>query len=65
MPGELTIVGFDDSPLNDWVAPWLSSVRVPYDRYGPAIVEAMSAMLDGQRSISTLLPHRLVIRDAR
>jgi len=65
VPGELTIVGFDDSPLNDWVAPWLSSVRVPYDRYGPAIVEAMSAMLDGQRSISTLLPHRLVIRDAR
>ena len=65
VPSDLTIVGFDDSPLNDWVAPWLSSVRVPYDRYGPAIVEAMTAMLDGRRASSTLLPHRLVIRDTR
>ncbi|MCP4381993.1 MAG: hypothetical protein GY798_11380 [Hyphomicrobiales bacterium] len=28
------MVRFDDNPLNEWVAPWLTSVRVPYDAYG-------------------------------
>lgn len=35
----MAFYGFDDNPLNDWVAPWLTSVRIPYDAYGRAIVE--------------------------
>jgi len=30
--GEAPFVGCDDSPLDDWVAPWLTSVRVACDR---------------------------------
>lgn len=62
VPRDLVIVGFDDSPLNDWVAPWLSSVRVPYDRFGPAIAATIRALLEERRALRTILPHRLVLR---
>lgn len=64
IPRDLMIVGFDDSPMNDWVAPWLSSVRVPYESYGPAIVDAVKRLLAGDTRIRTVLPHRLVMRPA-
>ncbi len=50
-------VGFDDSPLNEWVAPWLNAVRVPYADYGEAVLGAIR----GERS-DVLLAHRLVQR---
>lgn len=59
------IVGFDDSPLNDWIAPDLTSVRVPYESFGPAILRALGAVWDGQTAISAILDHRLVIRPTR
>lgn len=55
---DLTLVGFDDSPMNPWVAPWLHAVRVPYADYGAAIVQALAA----DTSLSIILPHELVIR---
>ncbi|MFI4980244.1 MAG: LacI family DNA-binding transcriptional regulator [Nevskiales bacterium] len=61
VPDDVVLVGFDDNPLNDWVAPWLNSVRVPYDRFGPAVVAALGAIRRGE-SVSRLLEHRLVIR---
>jgi LacI family transcriptional regulator len=55
-------VGFDDSPLNDWIAPWLTSIRIPYERYGEAIV----SLLDRPQAspASRIVPYRLVIRAA-
>ena len=61
-PGDMVIVGFDDSPLNDWVAPWLTSVRVPYDSFGPAIARAIGAAPATTTRLDTILPHRLVAR---
>ena len=63
VPGDCKIVGFDDNPLNDWIAPWLTSVRVPYNRYGAAIVDALQRVWDGGAQTSFVLPHRLVVRD--
>jgi LacI family transcriptional regulator len=60
VPRDLTLVGFDDSPLNDWVAPWLDSVRVPYDSFGPAIARAIAGGADARSE--SILPHRLVVR---
>ena len=53
------IFGFDDSPMNDWIAPWLSSVRIPYDAFGPAIVGAIQ---NTQARHKTILKHTLTIR---
>jgi LacI family transcriptional regulator len=56
------IVGFDDNPLNDWLAPWLTSVRVPYDAFGQAIVEGLEGLWSGDSACDIALPHRLVVR---
>lgn len=57
---DLVLIGFDDSPLNAWVAPWLHAVRVPYADYGAAIVQSLADPLTG----STILRHELVVRAA-
>lgn len=54
------IVGFDDNPLNPWVAPWLNSVEVPYPAYGDAVHRALAE--GGLPVGDQILPHRLVQR---
>jgi len=47
VPEDVALFGFDDNPLNDWLATWLSTVRVPYDRFGAAAAEVMREFLGG------------------
>jgi LacI family transcriptional regulator len=64
VPRDIALIGFDDNPMNDWIAPWLTSVRVPYDEFGEAILQALEVE-DGRQ---TLLPHDIINRwlsDAR
>ena len=56
------IWGFDGSPLNRWVAPWLSSVSLPYAEIGAAVrgwVVGDAAAAEG-----AILPFRLDAADA-
>ncbi|MDX2104141.1 MAG: LacI family DNA-binding transcriptional regulator [Alphaproteobacteria bacterium] len=63
VPQDVVVFGFDDNPLNDWIAPWLSSVRVPYADFGPAIADAVQALsLDHASPVRTILRHQLVQR---
>lgn len=62
-PDRVCLVGFDDNLLNDWVAPWLSSVRVPYAAFGAAVVQLLRALWVGEPAASRILPHALVARD--
>jgi LacI family transcriptional regulator len=62
VPDDVCLVGFDDNPLNDAVAPWLSSVRVPYDAFGAAVVRVLHGLWDGSPPAATVLPYRLVMR---
>lgn len=64
VPRDVLLIGFDDNPLNDWVAPWLVSVRVPYERFGTAVVEALGAVWARRTPGPVLLPHLIVVRDA-
>lgn len=57
---DYALVGFDDSPLNPWIAPWLHAVRVPYDQYGSAIVDAIRQPSPALADI--VLGHQLIIR---
>jgi LacI family transcriptional regulator len=61
-PEPVTLMGFDDNPMNDWIAPWLSSVQVPFQDFGPAIVESLEALWEGERGRRVLLPYRIVRR---
>lgn len=56
------LVGFDDNQLNDSVAPWLSSVRVPHPEFHPQIWTALEAASHGEAPEAVLV-HRPVIPD--
>jgi LacI family transcriptional regulator len=62
VPGDVLLVGFDDSPLNDWVAPWLSSVRVPYRDFGTTIVSSLERIWRHEPSATDLLGFELIER---
>lgn len=62
VPGACRIVGIDENPLNAWLAPWLSSVHVPYADFGAAIVDQLTELWAGARPADRLLPHRMVAR---
>lgn len=63
--GTCVLVGFDDNPMNDWIAPWLTSVRVPYRQFGPVIVQTMLDVAAGSRGVVVELPHALIDRSGR
>jgi LacI family transcriptional regulator len=47
-PGrDITLFGFDGSPINEFLAPWLGTVRVAHDAYGPAITSVLQAFWKG------------------
>ncbi len=63
VPDDLAIFGFDDNRINEWLAPWLSTVRVPALDFGPAV----ASMLDPERSRGKtvediVLPFELTVR---
>lgn len=64
VPGDVALVGFDDNPLNDWLAPWLSSVRVPYDAFGSSIVRGLQDIWSGHVTGDVILDHCFVDRSA-
>ena len=63
-PDPVTLMGFDDNPMNDLIAPWLSSVRVPFQDFGSAILEALESIWDGGPPRHTLLPYHIVRRSS-
>ncbi len=67
VPEEVALFGFEDNPLNKWLAPWLSTVRVPYERFGPIIRKVLQQIKAGEFSDGApqvILPHELIIRNS-
>ena len=48
MPGELSITGFDDSPLAALATPPLTSVRIDYADFGAVAAAALLAEIAGE-----------------
>src|SRR5262245_44452493 len=48
VPGELSITGFDDSPLAALASPPLTSVRIDYAQFSEAAAAALLAVIEGQ-----------------
>ncbi len=52
--------GFDDNPLNPWIAGWLNSIGVPGEQYGRASVASLNAIWEGQENLDPVyLQHHL------
>lgn len=66
VPEDIAIFGFDDNPLNEWLAPWLSTVHVPLEELGQQVSEVMSRLLEGRGGVptQTVLAHTLTIRSS-
>ena len=65
VPGELSIVGFDDSPLAALASPPLTSVRVDYAEFGEAAAAALMAAIAGEAAPPFHgAPPELVVRES-
>lgn len=63
VPGELSVTGFDDSPVAAHLQPALTTVRSDVVGWGASAARALLALIDGQPLPSVdLAPPRLVIR---
>ncbi|WP_235038092.1 LacI family DNA-binding transcriptional regulator [Microbacterium sp. 18062] len=66
VPGDVSVVGFDDMPdsANYW--PPLTTVRQHFDRVGSAAIRALLAEIDGQGpgADRLLVPTELVVRES-
>ncbi|MEV0949808.1 LacI family DNA-binding transcriptional regulator [Promicromonospora sp. NPDC050249] len=62
VPGEMSVVGFDDVQLATLVSPALTTVHAPLARLGRRAVDLLLARLRGGTSASSQLPVELTIR---
>ncbi|MBD8012084.1 LacI family DNA-binding transcriptional regulator [Microbacterium sp. Re1] len=65
VPGEISVVGFDDVPLARHFLPPLTTVRQDFQALGGAVVEMLRAAIE-QRELPpyTRIPTELVVRDS-
>ncbi len=59
VPDECLIVGVDGNDLNQWLAPWLTSLKVPYREFGGHVVKMLSQIWSGERPDDRILPYSL------
>ncbi|NEE04563.1 LacI family DNA-binding transcriptional regulator [Phytoactinopolyspora halotolerans] len=65
VPGDLSIMGFDDIFGADLTTPALTTVRSPLDRAGDAAVRSLVATLDGiEPAAADPLPTEIVVRES-
>lgn len=62
VPNDLAIFGFDDNRMNDWLAPWLSTVQVSAADFGPAIADLIGSPSLEDKGASFILPFQLKLR---
>lgn len=62
IPDDCCVVGIDDNTFNAWIAPWLSSVSIPYREFGPVVVEQLVARWGGAPVSDRILPHEFIAR---
>ncbi len=65
VPEDVALFGFDDNPLNETLAPWLSTIHVPHDQFGPATAQIVRDLDNGTavgKHTEILLPYRCALR---
>lgn len=66
VPEDLSVIGFDDTPMSRLIWPTLTTVAQPYDDIARAAVKVLQGEYEDRSSAprSIVLPHRLVVRDS-
>jgi LacI family transcriptional regulator len=63
VPRDISLFGFDGNPLNAYLAPWLSTIEVPYESFGPAAAGVLQDWwtLGRAHAGDIILPFRIAI----
>ena len=64
IPDDIALCGFDDNRVNEWLAPWLTSVRIPALDIGPAVRELLTGPGGLQNCADIVLPFSLQRRQS-
>ncbi len=64
VPGDVSVVGFDDMPLAAYVTPALTTVRQNVATASEALVQAIVGLIEGEPAESALIRPELVVRES-
>lgn len=64
VPGDVSVVGFDDMPLAAYVSPGLTTVQQNAQLGGDALVEGIVNLIEGKPVQSGLMAPRLIVRES-
>ncbi len=64
VPRQVAVVGYDDMPVATYSDPPLTTVHQPVNHAGAEIVDALLALLRGERIAPRVLPVHLVVRES-
>jgi len=65
IPGDVSVLGFDDVQAASYVTPTLSTVAVPVQGLGRAAMETLSQMIDDKETpLSTIFPTKIIVRES-
>ena len=64
VPGDVSVVGFDDSPLASFTIPALTSIAIPMYEIGRHAMDLLLRCLKGERGDSVVLPAELRVRES-
>jgi LacI family transcriptional regulator len=60
IPADCLLFSVDGTPLNAWLAPWLTAIHVPYGDFGTPIVDLLISIWGGAEPSERILPHDIV-----
>jgi DNA-binding LacI/PurR family transcriptional regulator len=64
VPQDVSVGGFDDSPVASSAEPALTTVRQPFERLSHEMVRLLMALIKGEPPAAVILPTTLVVRDS-
>ena len=64
VPGDVAVVGFDDSLIARYTSPPLSTVAQPIRQLGSEMAKMLVSLIDGEPAGPLILPTRLVVRES-
>lgn len=57
IPERCALIGIDGNAINRWIAPWLTSIRIPYEHFGQYVVAQLRSLWGGGATHEVNVPH--------
>jgi LacI family transcriptional regulator len=66
VPEDISVVGFDDIEITDYLIPRLTTIRQPLDDIGEQTALTLHKLINGSRGTGAdmILPYKLIIRES-